>query len=340
MSDESFLAAIDASPQDRTPRLVYADWLEERGDPRGELIRVEEEMRSVPIYADRYWEFKPRRNELREGCDPEWLRHLRYGTDYEPVFREVPEDWQGRWRLIRELLERWYGIPLGDVGGHRNEVRLREGRLSFRLPPGMKEWIALYADLRPKSSRGGRPSYQSERMSAWAKVFRDNFHVQHLQDLAAVSLMLQWERDLYYAVRTEHLHVEDPPVDVYGLATGSGLGSRFVHRGLIFPQVTTFAFYHINFRLTQGVSTGCLRSPLRSQRDGLELANAAFPVRSRFGEVRFFETTNLLAWVERDYLLVKAARPLSRPEFPACLREYIPESGSFREMVIQWPRGS
>jgi uncharacterized protein (TIGR02996 family) len=37
MSDEAaFLNAILANPEDDAPRLVYADWLEERGDPATE----------------------------------------------------------------------------------------------------------------------------------------------------------------------------------------------------------------------------------------------------------------------------------------------------------------
>lgn len=38
---EGFLAAIYANPADDTPRLVYADWLLERNDPRGELITLQ-----------------------------------------------------------------------------------------------------------------------------------------------------------------------------------------------------------------------------------------------------------------------------------------------------------
>jgi uncharacterized protein (TIGR02996 family) len=41
MTDEdAFQAAICARPDDDHLRLVYADWLQERGDPRGELIRL------------------------------------------------------------------------------------------------------------------------------------------------------------------------------------------------------------------------------------------------------------------------------------------------------------
>src|SRR5579883_2622880 len=114
--DKHFLAQIKAAPADRTARLVYADWLTERDDPRGELIRIEEEMRSFPIYSDRYWQLKPRRNLLRRAADSRWLRLMRYGTGYEPVFREVPDGWKERWRLIREFTERWHGIPMADIG--------------------------------------------------------------------------------------------------------------------------------------------------------------------------------------------------------------------------------
>jgi uncharacterized protein (TIGR02996 family) len=41
--DEAFIRAIVDSPGDETPRLVYADWLEERGDPRAAYLRAEQE---------------------------------------------------------------------------------------------------------------------------------------------------------------------------------------------------------------------------------------------------------------------------------------------------------
>jgi uncharacterized protein (TIGR02996 family) len=39
--DEAFLRAIVDAPADEAPRLVYADWLDERGDPRGAYLRAE-----------------------------------------------------------------------------------------------------------------------------------------------------------------------------------------------------------------------------------------------------------------------------------------------------------
>jgi uncharacterized protein (TIGR02996 family) len=41
--DEAFIRAVVDSPGDDLPRLVYADWLDERGDPRGAYLRAEAE---------------------------------------------------------------------------------------------------------------------------------------------------------------------------------------------------------------------------------------------------------------------------------------------------------
>ena len=42
MSEEDgFIQAILGDPDDDTPRLVFADWLEKRGEPRAEFIRVQ-----------------------------------------------------------------------------------------------------------------------------------------------------------------------------------------------------------------------------------------------------------------------------------------------------------
>ncbi|WP_029630347.1 TIGR02996 domain-containing protein [Zavarzinella formosa] len=39
--EAAFLELVCASPEDDVPRLVFADWLDERDDPRGEFIRIQ-----------------------------------------------------------------------------------------------------------------------------------------------------------------------------------------------------------------------------------------------------------------------------------------------------------
>jgi len=48
MNDESnFLEGIQANPEDLFLRQVYADWLEERGDPRSEYLRIDGELQQL-----------------------------------------------------------------------------------------------------------------------------------------------------------------------------------------------------------------------------------------------------------------------------------------------------
>src|SRR5262245_36430740 len=114
-SEREFLAAIANDPHDLALRLAFADWLEERDDPRSELIRLEEDARSVPIHSAEYWRAKPRRQQLRAEAGHPFLVTLRYGRRL--VFADgIPDEQDGRWRLLRALCEDWFGRPLPDLG--------------------------------------------------------------------------------------------------------------------------------------------------------------------------------------------------------------------------------
>ncbi len=79
MSDEkALLAAIWEYPHEDTPRLVYADWLQEQGGEanvaRAEFIRVQCEMAHVDWYSERWKELKSRATKLSEPFTGEWKR--------------------------------------------------------------------------------------------------------------------------------------------------------------------------------------------------------------------------------------------------------------------------
>lgn len=61
--EAAFLTAIRAAPNDLTPRGAYADWLEERGDPRAEFVRL---LISLAAVGGRIQE--------DPNYDPEWVR--------------------------------------------------------------------------------------------------------------------------------------------------------------------------------------------------------------------------------------------------------------------------
>jgi uncharacterized protein (TIGR02996 family) len=48
-TEDDFQAMLDANPEDWQTRLIFADWLDERGDPRAEGYRWLGEMRLYPI---------------------------------------------------------------------------------------------------------------------------------------------------------------------------------------------------------------------------------------------------------------------------------------------------
>jgi uncharacterized protein (TIGR02996 family) len=62
--EEAFLRAIIDHPADDAPRLIYADWLDERGDPRGEFIRVLCALAEVPKGDPRWPEPEARQQEV------------------------------------------------------------------------------------------------------------------------------------------------------------------------------------------------------------------------------------------------------------------------------------
>jgi uncharacterized protein (TIGR02996 family) len=68
-AERDLRAAIRAAPDDDTPRLVYADWLLERGDAHGELIAVQCELARLG------WKRPPRWYQLRRR-ERELLGHV------------------------------------------------------------------------------------------------------------------------------------------------------------------------------------------------------------------------------------------------------------------------
>lgn len=74
-SEQEFLAALDRSPTDDATRLVYGDWLEERGrSVEAEVLVLEAQIRAMgpddPLLGPR----GERLRKLAARCEPTWLR--------------------------------------------------------------------------------------------------------------------------------------------------------------------------------------------------------------------------------------------------------------------------
>jgi uncharacterized protein (TIGR02996 family) len=102
---DALLRAIQDNPDDDSLRLVYADWLEERGDVRGEFIRVQVELARGPGDARRRRKLRRRERELLEQRYREWAGPLLAGLVEEayPELRVLG----GRLIWNRERVWKW-----------------------------------------------------------------------------------------------------------------------------------------------------------------------------------------------------------------------------------------
>ncbi len=71
--DAAFMEALRARPADDALRSIYADWLEENGDPRGEYLRIELQMVRLSKQGKKNPGLQDRQQALRVRIDPMWL---------------------------------------------------------------------------------------------------------------------------------------------------------------------------------------------------------------------------------------------------------------------------
>jgi len=205
-TEAALIAACTATPRDSLPRLVYADWLDERNDPRGEMIRVMEEMRRHPVWADEYQKLRPARNRLWKSLDTAWLETMGYQKVYRPLFGTMPEKREHRWRLAEEFIDIWHGgLKRGD-GYTAEELTAAEERSGCQWPKALREWYRF----------GGR------RADIWSN--QDHFRPPDLvrfQDEYGLVFRVENQGCTRWSIRPADLKRADPPV--YG-----GEGDRMV----------------------------------------------------------------------------------------------------------------
>lgn len=130
MSDEdAFIRALRERPDDETTRLVYADWLDDRSDPRAEYLRVEAAWVALQPSDEQYRPLYRRVSQLAAALEPEWFATVsrmgplvrRWWEPVAPVFTpeepapasisvvSVPLVWANAVGRIRDLLAKSFG---------------------------------------------------------------------------------------------------------------------------------------------------------------------------------------------------------------------------------------
>jgi uncharacterized protein (TIGR02996 family) len=76
-TEDDFQTVLDANPEDWQTRLVFADWLEERGDPRAAGYRALATLRVRPHSVAAHW--------WSNDAEKDWTAHSGYNL--------LPKDW-------------------------------------------------------------------------------------------------------------------------------------------------------------------------------------------------------------------------------------------------------
>jgi uncharacterized protein (TIGR02996 family) len=133
MNDEAaFLAEIVTGPDGATALSVYADWLEERGDPRAEFLRLEMLARQLAGAGREYEAANKRLTKLRRTLDTRWLATVAVPEEIARLKRRLASCFPGDPPVYERTLNnsRCLYPPVG-----REQVLEAEEKLGFALPP-------------------------------------------------------------------------------------------------------------------------------------------------------------------------------------------------------------
>jgi uncharacterized protein (TIGR02996 family) len=156
--DEAFLRTILAHPDDKVARLAYADWLEDRADPRAEYLLLEAKLAGL-TGDDR--SIRARLDELRAGLPPWWLAMVGglHSTGSEPDPKRVELVAQKLGRLVSYVDGEGYErtITAAAVSGSHNSVAYVECRSQQR-----GSFLDIKFHLRIRGSDGCEPAWEVE----------------------------------------------------------------------------------------------------------------------------------------------------------------------------------
>jgi uncharacterized protein (TIGR02996 family) len=132
--EHGFLDAIWENPDDDGPRSIYADWLEEQGNPPGEFIRIQCALAGGNLEERQRRELERQEQELLAAHQQEWL-----GPACSPRLR---------WRFHRGFLVAMQGMFRQVAGRYTDylrfflngQVRLGQARAET-APAEVADWL-------------------------------------------------------------------------------------------------------------------------------------------------------------------------------------------------------
>jgi hypothetical protein len=238
-------------------------------------------------------------------------------------------DWRSRWDGIYKFLEGWRGKPFRPEPADQRIAEI-EFSLELTLPASMREWISL--------------AVEHEEI-ADCFIWRDRLSIEKLDEHDAVSLLLQGEGDVYWAVKARDLAQPDPSVGVYFQDHGfhdpaDPRRARFTAGGACARHVSHFAFHYLlgYFRGAGGGFSADEASPAFDPRALARDLGAP----SRFGPVEAFVSDEVLVWralpgleVLRGDVHVELRREMDVALLPGSVQELLAHAHIFKGVIAR-----
>jgi uncharacterized protein (TIGR02996 family) len=202
--DDPFLRAILATPEDSAVRLIYADWLEERGDPRADYLRLAVRLAALPVGDEAAPGLWRRMVELRANLPAPWLALLgdyrSTGSNPDPHRAEQAAGVLGR--PVRYVDEQGYERDIIAAAAHGLTGALayveRRSKQRWGYNRSLQQWgyLDIHFHLRVRDRSG--------REAAWeVPTYNPYFgcDVRFLEWYGDVALVIYREKHRMYAGR-------------------------------------------------------------------------------------------------------------------------------------------
>jgi uncharacterized protein (TIGR02996 family) len=139
---EAFETALAADPDDLATYSAYADWLQERDDPRGEFIAVQLALEDASRSGDERDALKAREAELLAAHEREWLGelapHFLDRDEHAGPERPAVEHWWAR-GFFAEMKVQFFTAPLASAVARAPAARFLRKLQVESAPPGARE---------------------------------------------------------------------------------------------------------------------------------------------------------------------------------------------------------
>ena len=154
--EDAFLQTILEHPDDDIPRLVFADWLEEQGNPRGAFIRLQCERAKLTQHDSAWKDLLAQEAALLREFDAEWSKPvLRYVDEVHYRRGFVEHIRVSAMKLLKTADRLFRAAPVSSI-------RL-ELNVSKNLLPGIAEspWLAHVSELDLSHEQSGTKDLQT-----------------------------------------------------------------------------------------------------------------------------------------------------------------------------------